>query len=232
MNYMDPYVYDYGTPGLDIMAGAVLSICLLVMVVFAVVYFAGFIIHSVGLYTIARRLGHENAWLAFIPVAKNYLHGDLAGELTLKKRTIRNPGLWKLLIPVAAGVTFAVFYFIIAGVAGVLMFTLRNYHYSAVSSGTLLVIVGLSGLSTVVAIVYKGVYKVLCILIDAKIYEKFTTRNMAVVHAALSALIPLYGCGCMLLMRNRPFCSEMTEGQNQEAPAEKEEEEKIETDQL
>lgn len=43
-----------------------------------------YILHSIGLYTIAGRLGISNAWLAFIPFARSWLHGELAGEISLK----------------------------------------------------------------------------------------------------------------------------------------------------
>ena len=55
----------------------------------------------------------------------------------------------------------------------------------------------------VLVVAYSAVYSVLRILIDIQIYEKFTTRNMAVVHSVLSGLIPLYEAICFFVMRNK-----------------------------
>lgn len=53
--------------------------------------------------------------------------------------------------------------------------------------------------------VYNAVYSVLRILVNRQIYEKFTTPGMAVAHAVLGVLLPLYESICLFVMRNRPY---------------------------
>ena len=43
------------------------------------------------------------------------------------------------------------------------------------------------------------------ILVNRQIYEKFTTPGMAVAHAVLGVLLPLYESICLFVMRNRPY---------------------------
>ena len=81
-----------------------------------------YILHSIGLYTIAGRLGMSNAWLAFIPFARTWLHGELAGEISLKTKKIRNPGVWKLVMPIVSGGIFFVFYILFLLISGVGIF--------------------------------------------------------------------------------------------------------------
>ena len=57
----------------------------------------------------------------------------------------------------------------------------------------------------ILAVAYSAIYSVLRILIDIRIYERFTTHNMAVVHSVLSAIVPLYEAICFFVMRNREF---------------------------
>ena len=52
---------------------------------------------------------------------------------------------------------------------------------------------------------YNAVYSVLRILVNRQIYEKFTTPGMAVAHAVLGVLLPLYESICLFVMRNRPY---------------------------
>ena len=59
-----------------------------------------YLLHSFGLYTIAKRMGKKDAWMAFVPFARTYYHGNMAGPIRLKNTTIKNPGLWKLLFPI------------------------------------------------------------------------------------------------------------------------------------
>lgn len=56
-----------------------------------------------------------------------------------------------------------------------------------------------------VSLGYTAVYKSLEVLVNHQIFERFTTKNMSIVHAVLSTLVPLYESICFFVMRNHPF---------------------------
>ena len=191
----------------DTVGMAVLSIYLIILALVLIFSLVSYILHSIGLYTIAGRLGMSNAWLAFIPFARTWLHGELAGEISLKTKKIRNPGVWKLVTPIVSGGIFFVFYILfllISGVGIFLSFSLSG-RTDGLSVGTIMGILFFLIIWILVAVLYSAVYQVLCVLINIQIYGRFTSRNMAVVHAVLSALIPLYESICTFVIRNKNF---------------------------
>ena len=213
MDYGYDYGYEYGYDypvsygnGGDAAVTMLLTVYLVVLAVILAVTLASYIFHSIGLYTIGKRMGREYAWLAFIPFARDYFHGELAGEILLKNKSIKNPGIWKLVLPIiysaVAGVLF-VFLFVAAIGAGAVSSINGNQTGGIMAFSTTLIVLYIVIL--VIAVAYSAVYSVLRILIDIQIYEKFTARNMAVVHSVLSGIIPLYEAICFFVMRNKPF---------------------------
>lgn len=208
-DYIYEYNYDYPVShgnGGDAAVTILLTVYLVVLALILAFALASYIFHSIGMYTIGKRMGRDHAWLAFIPFARDYFHGELAGEIPLKNKSIKNPGIWKLVLPIiygaVAGVLF-VFLFVAAIGAGAASSLSGNQMGGIMAFSTTLI--ALYIVILVFAVVYSAVYSVLRILIDIQIYEKFTTRNMAVVHSVLSGIIPLYEAICFFVMRNKPF---------------------------
>ena len=110
--------YHYSYDSAENTAIAVLSICLIVLVLIGVFALAAYILHSIGLYTIGKRIGYSIPWLAFIPFARDYMQGELAGEISLKTKKIKNPGVWNLVVPIISGVIFWIFYMLFFLVSG------------------------------------------------------------------------------------------------------------------
>lgn len=211
MNYNYGYDYMYGS-GLDAIATGILAIYLIALIVFLVFYIVSYVLKGIGMYTIAKRQGRDYPWLAFIPFARKYLQGELAGSVTLKNKTIKNPGIWLLALPFIFGAVNLVFYLIAAvvgiGAIGSLMNMSYGYGYygsSGISIGMIMGIVIAAIIWIIVAVVYQAVYKVLGILVDHQIFAQFTSKNMSIAHAVLSGTIPLYESICLFVMRNRDF---------------------------
>ena len=198
------YRYDYPITYYDsneTIFAAILSIYLLVLTVVIVFTLVGYIFHSIGLYTIGKRLGKNHAWLAFIPFARDYFHGEMAGEIRFKSREIRNPGIWKLVLPIISGVVTAGFVAITMFFVSIMVFANGAY---GIGSGLMMLSV-LVTLLMIFLVVYNAVYLVLRVMIDMQIFGRFTTHNMAIVHSVLSVVLPLYEAFCLFVMRNREF---------------------------
>ena len=212
MGYAYEYNYEYpvATGMSDSLFAAIMSIYLIMIVVAMIFWIVEYIFRGIGLYTIGKRMGKNYPWLAFIPFASTYMHGDLAGTIPLKTKKIKSPGVWKLVLPIISGIAITIYYFIFIAVLGVGILSGMSYSYGGYSSpsiggGTVLAMVILFILLIVAAILYQAVYGVLTALVNFQIYGRFTTRNMAIAHSVLSSLVPLYESFCLFALRNRDF---------------------------
>ena len=212
MGYAYEYNYEYpvATGMSDSLFAAIMSIYLIMIVVAMIFWIVEYIFRGIGLYTIGKRMGKNYPWLAFIPFARTYMHGDLAGTIPLKTKKIKSPGVWKLVLPIISGIAITIYYFIFIAVLGVGILSGMSYSYGGYSSpsiggGTVLAMVILFILLIVAAILYQAVYGVLTALVNFQIYGRFTTRNMAIAHSVLSSLVPLYESFCLFALRNRDF---------------------------
>ena len=203
MGYGYSYNYDYGMS--DSVFAAFMSIYLIIFMVALIFWIVEYVFFAIGLYTIAKRMGKNYPWLAFIPFARKYLHGELAGTIELKAKKIKNPGIWKLVLPIISGAVFSFFMIIIMIAFGIGTFMGMSAYGYGVSGGTILLAVVLLLIMAVAAVLYQAAYRVLCVLVDVRIYERFTTHNMGIAHAVISALIPLYEACCLFAMRNKEF---------------------------
>ena len=112
-DYIYEYNYDYPVShgnGGDAAVTILLTVYLVVLALILAFALASYIFHSIGLYTIGKRMGREHPWLAFIPFARDYFHGELAGEIPLKNKSIKNPGIWKLVVPIIYNAVAGVLY--------------------------------------------------------------------------------------------------------------------------
>lgn len=88
----------------------------------AAVWLALFILQGVGLFTMAKKAGLKNKWLAFVPFADLILMGKLAGTCSIFGRKVKRSGLYAMLAALVSTLYFAAVI-----VAQILLFTIyRN----------------------------------------------------------------------------------------------------------
>ena len=202
------YSYYYTETSVDPAVAAVVSIYLIILVLSFAFWLTAYLLHSFGLYTIAGRTGHTSAWMAFVPFARTYLQGELAGEISLKNRKIKNPGIWFLVMPFVGGALVFIFYIGLIMVIGFGAMAAYN-TYSRINSGTVMGMIVFLIIAVLIMLIYSALYQVLSVLINMRIYRRFTTENMSVVHAVLSAVVPLYEAICTFVLRNKEFAPGM-----------------------
>lgn len=207
-NYYNGF-YDQGfNSAMDSTIMGIVMICLIAMLVSGLFALISYILKGVGMYTIAKRQGRDYAWLAFVPFARTYLHGELAGSITLKNRRIQSPGIWLLALPFIYGAVYSILYAVLWFIGfGAIMKMERYFLYGGVNIGPGHVwgLVILVLLFIIVVVAYMALYKSLKILVNHQIFEEFTSKNMSIVHAVLCTMVPLYESICFFVMRNRPF---------------------------
>lgn len=216
MNYYDTFNHSYQYQYNSLFTG-ILAIYMIFLAVLFIFYVINYIFKGIGMYTIGKRMGMDYPWLAFIPFARTYFHGELAGRIGLKNKSVKNPGIWLLALPfIMAAVTF-VFYllFFLVGFASIFSAGFNSYLSDiepSLSSGAILGMIIVGGIWLLVMIAYKAIYSVLSVLIDHQIFARFTTKNMSLAHAVLSIIIPLYESFCLFAMRNKDFTPGMEPG--------------------
>lgn len=210
MSYYDMNeYYDYSSPYMETTMIGIMMICFIVLLVCAIFALLSYILMGVGMYTMAKRQGMDNAWLAFIPFARTYLHGELSGSIRLKNRSIENPGIWLLALPFLYGAVSSLFNGIVwfvgfGSITKILQYDLL-YGRVDMAPGSVMGLVILFIIIAVIGVLYTAVYKTFCILVNHQILGRYTSKNMSIVHAVLSTLIPLYESICFFVMRNHPF---------------------------
>lgn len=201
------YMYHYGS-AMDSMAVAILRVYFSIFLIWGLFSLGSYIIKAIGICSIAKREGAEYPWLAFVPFARTYLQGELGGEIVLKKKSIRNPGIWLLVLPFVEGAAVFVLYLVlIFGVIsfGAFSYTASGYYSPGMGAGTVGLMVLLMIVFVIVLVVFNAVLQVLRILVNHQILGKFTSQNMSIVHAILMGIIPLYEAVCFLVMSRKPY---------------------------
>lgn len=182
----------------------IISVYMIAILVGFGIAIADYILRGISLYTIAKREGREYPWLAFVPFARKYLQGELAGVIVLKDRKIKNPGIWLVAMPFIAGIVSSIFYGILCAITFGILISM-DYMVTDFSVGGVFGILVLIFIMLVWTLVYNAAYKLLYVLVDKQIFGKFTSENMAVIHAVLSVFLPLYEVICLFVMRNKAY---------------------------
>lgn len=164
---------------------------------------ASYILFGLGLYEMAQRQGLSNPWLAFVPIARHYMQGKVAGPIKLKKREIKDPGIWMILVPIAFGVLlFAVYImvFLVAFIGGI-----TSASISFRSGSAVLGILFVACFMAVIAVACMAVKKGLTGLVDYQIYQRYETGNTVLLHMLLSLFIPLYQSIYFFWLRKKAY---------------------------
>ena len=219
MDYTYSYDYMYGQPaeGSVEVLGIILMFYAVIIGAVLLVKLVSYVIKGFAMYRMSQRAGLDYPWLAFVPFARVYLQGELSGDIMFRKRTIRDPGIWLILIPIIKTVIFGVISVITwVAVAGMVVTAVYTNHYTGSVFG-----IGVFVVLFVVAILaYQALISALKVLVNYQIYRRFTSNNLAIVHALLGILVPLYESICLMVYRNKPYLDGEGSGSPEQQSAE------------
>lgn len=113
-DYPNGFVYDGGmTPdafGTGV-AGAFVAIYLLIMLFSFAVSIAVYVLHSLGLYTIAQRRGLKHAWLSWIPFGIVWILGSISDQYQyVVKGRVKNRRKAMLALAIAATMVYIIWF--------------------------------------------------------------------------------------------------------------------------
>lgn len=171
-----------------------LSVC-------AVFILVGYVLYGIGLYGMARNAGIGNEWLAFVPFARKYLQGKLGGPITIHGKTIKQPGLWLLLLPFFVGMASG----FLAGIVVVLMAAGIVVGTNAILTIPVSGVAFLSGVIILLLILAGAAAKSgLRALINYQILSRYSQGNVLILHIVFSVVLPLYEAALFFYYRNKP----------------------------
>lgn len=201
----------YMSPGDYQILTSMLIFYVVLFAILGIVGLAGYLFKGFGMFKIAKRMGIGHAWLAFIPIASNYLQGELAGEIQLGgKKSVKNMGLWTLLVPILYNVLIGIFVF--AMVFSIMLPAISGAaagaSEAAMASAMLGSMFSWIGIFMLVAIAGQALLYLIFGLARYQTHIRFTTPAMAVLHMILGIFIPLYQPIYYFVLRNKPFIGE------------------------
>lgn len=191
---------SYGSYGLEgSLQGLLVFYGVLLFLLFAIAV-ANYLFKGFGLYGMAKKMNVKYPWLAFIPFASNYLQGELSGDVTVGKKTVKNIGLWTLLVPIAVGViTFIMlFVFLFTSIFSIAI-QAERMNELIIGAGfyfSLLFVV-------LIAVVLSAAESLLFGVVRYQIHKKYTDDIWAVIHMIIGLFIPLYQSVYFFVLRNR-----------------------------
>lgn len=131
-NYFDMMGTAIDEGGL-IVLGILLSVAVIMLIIAAVIY----VFKSIGLYTIAKRRGINNPWLAWVPIGQEWILGSIADQYQyVSKGKIKN----KRKIMLFLSLSIIAVNVIMRVASAVMLFLATPYTSSAVMLSTMVTI--------------------------------------------------------------------------------------------
>lgn len=162
---------------------------------------AEYVLYGIGLHGMARQAGIDNEWLAFVPFARKYLQGKLGGPITLRGKTMKEPGIWMILLPFAVGIAtgFVAGLTVILAVAGIL------------AGSHTVIVIPLTGVMILAALIIfllalagTAVQSGLRALVDYQILSRYCEGNVLILHIVFSICFPMYEAAVFFYYRHKP----------------------------
>lgn len=163
---------------------------------------ANYIMTSIGYYTLAKRRLINNCWLAWIPVAREWIIGKLADEYDERNGHERN---WRTTLLVTSLLVAALV--VIMYIAIIVMTVVTSYGGGVYDDDTIFVFIGTYASIFVLAFAASA-YEVCSAICLFKIYES-TESKKAVKYIILSMIVPLAHGICMLKVKNSGYDYEL-----------------------
>lgn len=148
------YNYNYDSPMDETVLMTIVGSCLVVLLVALIVGIVFYIMRSIALYTIAKRRGLNNPWLAWIPVGSEWIIGSISdqyrylvkGENKSKRKILLGLSLANCIGGLILSAFLILFVVRLVMSAGAM-------SDSAVASMLIAPVLGMSGLSSFISVV-------------------------------------------------------------------------------
>ena len=170
-----------------------------------------FVLQGFGLYAMAKKVGLQKRWRAFVPFVSTYFMGKLAGETRVFGQKMKRAGLYAMI----AQIVFALFTAAVLVAQAVLFVQYGNYIEPSIDEVT-----GMMGMDWVnlpssaqpfytfyyisdyITGTISLVYSVLAFLLVMTLYRKYAPKNYMVL-SMLEIFVPASKAIVIFVLRNR-----------------------------
>jgi len=175
--------------------------------IFFVVGILNYVLRGIAILKMSQNRGISNGGLGFVPIAHRYQLGKLAGTIEFGNKKIKNPGLWKLLLPIIYGAVFAVGYvaIIIWYAFQMVAVTGAGMIDETAMMGTVLTFFSLLIVFVVVMQILYVVIILLNSLVLHKIFSLYVGGQKPVFYLILSLFVPLAEPILLFRLKDKPL---------------------------
>lgn len=181
-------------------AGAVIAFILVIWLIVLAWLIVVYVFSSIAIYKLSSSRGYKNAWLAWIPLANNYVLGSIADSIdgyNGKKSYFRHILFWGQLVPFATSV--------IMGIVGVSLGIMSEAstvasNVAAAMSWPVMAVFYVISIGVPIAV------SIVSYIVFYKIYNDYAPQN-AVVFLVLSIFINVLPPFFLFAIRNKPSVS-------------------------
>jgi|GEM_PF-1461375 len=167
-----------------------------------------YILRGLAQSNMSKARGMGNHWLGFIPYARNYQLGQIAGEIELGNKVIRNPGLWVLLAPIIFTFVFVVGYVIVMVpyMIGIFRFVETEAVDQLLGS---IVLFTIMLLIFVVVVTIAQVFLYLIIYLTYhRIFSHYVKGQKPVYYLIIAMFVPLAASVLLFMLSKKPLLSD------------------------
>lgn len=172
-----------------------------------------YILGALGTCRLAQRRGLKRPWLAWIPVANDYLYGELSDEVTAWRRMGRKTK-YRILLPALSGAAIGSYILLIVLMIVVLVSILSTVDplHPNPSQEKLAVLIGMSFLLMVFAMILALVAMVSVVLLSVfisialyPVYREFCSQGAALAFAVCGGIFGLHGVFLFAIRNKQPI---------------------------
>lgn len=207
--YAGGYPASMGYSGLEsALTGVITSFLVIYAIIWTIMMLVGlvdYIFRGLAIYNMSKARGLEYGWLGFIPYARTYQLGQIAGEIEVGKKTIKNTGLWLLLAPFVFG--FVVFIGVIIITVPTIFSTVAlesNPTPEGVSGMLVTWVIAWCIFMVIVTIAQVFVYLIRYLALH-KIFSHYSAGQKPVFYLIIAIFVPLAESILLFMHSRRPL---------------------------
>jgi len=149
--------------------------------------------------------GLENGWLGFIPYARDYQLGLIAGDIEIGDKKITNTGLWLVLAPIIYGFVVFIGWLIVFIPYFVSLISIMDNDAPEAIIGPITYLMIAMTIFTLVIIVAQVFLYLVLFLAKHKIFTQYVTGQKPVFYLIISMFVPFAFPILLFMLSKRPL---------------------------
>ena len=175
------------------------------LIMAALMWTSLFILQGIGIYTLAKREGRSNKWMAFVPFVNIWYIGKISGECTVFGQKLKRAGLYAMLAQIVLTLLCALEVFgmiYLWTTQGAPSFDAYYPYWGEAQGAALAMTKYLSFYNGFIRSIIQVVYEIMMFIILMGIYKKYSPSSHFIL-SVVSLFVPLSRCVILFVIRNK-----------------------------